>query len=190
MPCTAAPYVIAMTQRLRRERNFREEPASIFQFPGDTLVGVKLSGADSFDLERFVTAQVAVFPTVLAELKAGHKRTHWMWFVFPQLRGLGRSSTATFYGISSLHEAGAYLAHALLGPRLKNCTRIVLDLENDSLRQLFTSPDDKKFQSSMTLFALAAADPVSFFYKALDRWCGGALDAQTLKLLDAADRRS
>ena len=113
-----------------------------------------------------------------------------MWFVFPQLRGLGRSSMATFYGIASLHEARAYFAHSLLGPRLDHCTRIVLDLEDGSLHQIFGSPDDMKFQSSMTLFALAAADPVSSFYKALDRWCGGVLDGQTLRLLDAVDRRS
>jgi uncharacterized protein (DUF1810 family) len=149
-----------------------------------------LTGADPFDLERFVTAQAAVFPAVLAELKAGHKRTPWMWFVFPQVRGLGRSSMATFYGIASLHEARTYLAHSRLGPRLDRCTRIVLDLEDGSLHQIFGSPDDMKFQSSMTLFALAAADPVSSFYKALDRWCGGVLDAQTLTLLDAVDRRS
>jgi uncharacterized protein (DUF1810 family) len=152
------------------------------------VAGIKLTGADRFNLDRFVTAQAAVFPAVLAELKAGRKRTHWMWFVFPQLRGLGRSSMATFYGIASLHEARAYLAHSLLGPRLDNCTRIVLDLEDGSLHQIFGSPDDMKFQSSMTLFALAAADSVSSFYKALDRWCGGRLDAQTLRLLDAGGR--
>jgi uncharacterized protein (DUF1810 family) len=148
-----------------------------------------LTAADTFDLERFVTAEAAVFPAVLAELKAGRKRTQWMWFVFPLLRGLGHSSMATFYGIGSLHEARAYLAHPLLGPRLELCTRTVLDLENGSLHQIFGSPDDMKFQSSMTLFALAAADPASLFYKTLDRWCGGTLDAQTLRLLEAGGRQ-
>ena len=148
-----------------------------------------MTGTDPFDLERFVTAQAAVFPAVLAELKAGRKRTHWMWFVFPQLRGLGHSSMSTFYGIASLHEARAYLAHSLLGPRLDLCTRSILDLEDVSLHQIFGSPDHMKFQSSMTLFALAAAvDSVSPFYKALDRWCGGTLDAQTLRLLEAGGR--
>jgi uncharacterized protein (DUF1810 family) len=147
-----------------------------------------LTAADPFNLERFVTAQAAVFPAVLAELKAGRKRTHWMWFVFPQLRGLGQSSMAAFYGIASLHEARAYLAHPLLGPRLDRCTRIVLNLENGSLHRIFGSPDDMKFQFSMTLFAVAAADPSSPFYKALDRWCGGTLDAQTLRLLEADGR--
>jgi uncharacterized protein (DUF1810 family) len=91
--------------------------------------------------------------------------------------------------IASLHEARAYLGHPLLGRRLDLCTQTVLDLENGSLHQIFGSPDDMKFQSSMTLFALAAADPVSPFYRALDRWCGGNLDAQTLRLLEAGDRQ-
>jgi uncharacterized protein (DUF1810 family) len=155
-----------------------------------TCDGIKLTASDPFDLKRFVTAQAPVFPAVLAELQAGRKRTHWMWFVFPQLRGLGRSSMAAFHGIGSLHEARVYLAHPLLGPRLELCTRTVLDLENGSLHQIFGSPDDVKFQSSMTLFALAAADPASVFYKALDRWCSGTLDTQTLRLLEAGGRRS
>ena len=92
-----------------------------------------MTGADIFELERFVTAQAPIFPTVLSELKAGRKRTHWMWFVFPQLRGLGRSSMATFYGIASIYEARAYLAHPLLGPRLKLCTRTILAIPNGSL---------------------------------------------------------
>ena len=148
-----------------------------------------MTRADPFDLERFVTAQAAVFPAVLAELKAGRKRTHWMWFVFPQLRGLGHSSMATFYGVASLHEARAYLGHPLLEPRLDLCTRTVLELEVGSLHEIFGSPDDLKFQSSMTLFALAAAEPTSVFYRALDCWCGGTLDPQTLKLLEVGGPR-
>lgn len=147
-----------------------------------------MSTADPFDLERFVTAQAPVIATALAELRAGRKRTHWIWFVFPQLRGLGRSSMATFYGIASLHEARAYLAHPILGPRLELCTRAVLELETGSLHDIFGSPDDVKFQSSMTLFAVAVADPASAFHQALDHWCGGALDPQTLKLLEAGGR--
>lgn len=149
---------------------------------------MQLNAADPFDLERFVNAQAPVFPAVLAELQAGRKRTHWMWFVFPQLRGLGRSSMATYYGIASLHEARVYLAHPVLAPRLDLCIRTLLGLENGSLHQIFGSPDDMKLQSSMTLFALAAADPTSVFYKALDRWCGGTLDAQTLRLLRAGSQ--
>ena len=106
----------------------------------------------------------------------------------PQLRGLGRSSMATFYGVASLHEARAYLAHPILGPRLELCTRTVLELETGSLNEIFGSPNDVKFQSSMTLFAVAAADPASAFHQALDRWCRGALDPQTLKLLEAGGR--
>jgi uncharacterized protein (DUF1810 family) len=141
--------------------------------------------SQSFDLERFITAQAPVFGAVLAELRAGRKRTHWMWFVFPQLRGLGHSSMATFYGIPSVHQARDYLAHPVLGSRLELCTRIVTDLENGSLHHILGSPDDMKFQSSMTLFALAAGNPASPFYKALDRWCAGVPDAQTLRLLEA-----
>src|SRR5947208_8355589 len=143
-----------------------------------------MTGADSFDLERFVTAQAPVLETVLAELRAGRKRTHWMWFVFPQLAGLGRSSTARFYGISGIEEARAYLAHPLLGSRLDLCTRIVLASQSPSLYAIFGSPDDVKFRSCMTLFSLAADDPENPFRPALDRWCGGRSDEQTLALID------
>jgi uncharacterized protein (DUF1810 family) len=144
-----------------------------------------MTSEDSFDLERFVTAQAPVFETVLAELQAARKRSHWMWFVFPQLRGLGQSSTARFYGIASIEEACAYLAHPLLGPRLDLCTRIVLESESPSLHAIFGSPDDLKFRSCMTLFSLATDDSVNPFREALDRWCGGRLDERTLALVDA-----
>jgi uncharacterized protein (DUF1810 family) len=144
-----------------------------------------MTSEDSFDLERFVTAQAAVFETVLAELRAGRKRSHWMWFVFPQLRGLGQSSTALFYGIASLKEARAYLAHSLLGPRLELCTRIVLGGEGPSLHAIFGSPDDMKFRSCMTLFSLATGDPANPFRQALDHCCGGRPDERTLALADA-----
>jgi uncharacterized protein (DUF1810 family) len=143
-----------------------------------------MTEADRFDLERFVTAQMPVFETVLAELRAGRKRSHWMWFVFPQLRGLGRSSTAQFYGIGSIDEARAYLAHPALGPRLALCTRIVLASEGPSLHAIFGSPDDMKFRSCVTLFSLAADDPDNPFRQALDRWCGGQPDERTLALID------
>src|SRR4051812_12574295 len=110
--------------------------------------------ADHFDLERFVTAQASAFATALDELKAGRKRSHWMWFIFPQLRGLGHSPMAQFYGISSLAEARAYLAHPRLGPRLILCTETVLAVEGRSVHAIFGSPDDMKFRSSMILFAL------------------------------------
>lgn len=147
-----------------------------------------MTSSDRFNLERFETAQAQVFETVLAELRAGRKRTHWMWFVFPQLSGLGRSSTARFYGIGSIGEARAYLAHPTLGPRLDLCTRIVLASESSSLPAIFGSPDDMKFRSCMTLFSLAADDPDNPFRHALDRWCGGQPDEQTLALVDAGGR--
>jgi uncharacterized protein (DUF1810 family) len=142
-----------------------------------------MATADPFDLERFVTAQAPVFNTALTELKAGRKRSHWMWFIFPQLRGLGHSSTAQFYGIGSLDEAQAYLEHALLGPRLTLCTETVLVSNVTSVHELFGSPDDLKFRSSMTLFALAVKDDGSLFRKVLDRWCEGQMDGQTQRLL-------
>jgi uncharacterized protein (DUF1810 family) len=138
---------------------------------------------DPHDLRRFITAQAPVFEAVAAELRAGRKRTHWMWFVFPQLRGLGQSATAQFYGIGSLEEARAYLTNPVLGPRLDLCTRLVLGIENGSLRVIFGSPDDLKFRSSMTLFALAAADGKNVFRTALDRFCEGQMDPRTLALL-------
>jgi uncharacterized protein (DUF1810 family) len=139
--------------------------------------------AADFNLERFVTAQAPVFETVLAELRAGRKRTHWMWYIFPQLAGLGQSATARFYGISSIDEARAYLGHPLLGPRLVLCTRIVLASESSSLHAIFGAPDDMKFRSSMTLFSLATDDPDNPFRQALERWCGSRPDERTLALI-------
>ena len=133
-------------------------------------------------LERFVTAQAPVFETALRELKAGRKQSHWMWFIFPQLKGLGYSPTAQFYGIASLAEAKAYLEHLLLGPRLLACTEAVLQSSASSLRELFGSPDNLKFCSSMTLFDLAAPDH-DLFERALDRWCNGQRDENTQRLL-------
>lgn len=141
---------------------------------------------DPSSLERFVLAQAPVFDTVLAELKAGRKRSHWMWFIFPQLRGLGRSSTAVFYGIASLDEARAYLAHPTLRPRLELCTRTALAIEGRTLHEIFGSPDDLKFRSSMTLFAVAAGNNNGLFHAALDRFCAGQMDAATLALLGDA----
>jgi uncharacterized protein (DUF1810 family) len=139
-------------------------------------------GHEALDLERFVTAQASVFEGVLAELKGGRKRTHWMWFIFPQLRGLGHSPTAQFYAIASLDEARVYHAHPLLGPRLDLCTRTVLESRARSLGEIFGSPDDLKFRSCMTLFELAVPD-VPLFGEALERWCGGERDDRTLELL-------
>ncbi len=139
--------------------------------------------ADPFDLQRFVSAQTPIFATVLKELREGRKRSHWMWFVFPQLRGLGRSSIAQFYGIRSVEEARAFLAHVVLGPRLVLCTEHVLAIKGRTLSDIFGSPDDMKFRSSITLFALAVAEAESVFRQALQRFCDGSLDPETLALL-------
>ena len=142
---------------------------------------------DPFDLNRFVTAQAPVFDTVLQELQAGRKRTHWIWFIFPQLRGLGQSSTARFYGIGSLDEARAYYAHSLLGPRLAGCARTVVESNARSLHDIFGSPDDVKFRSSMTLFEAAVPEAGSVFAQALDRWCAGERDPRTLQLIASGE---
>ena len=139
---------------------------------------------DPFDLARFLEAQEPVFAAALAELRAGRKRSHWMWFIFPQMRGLGASTMAAFYGITSLAEATAFLAHPVLGERLVLCTRAVLGVEERSLHAIFGSPDDTKFRSSMTLFARAAAGREILFQAALDRCCQGSPDERTLKLLE------
>ena len=136
---------------------------------------------DAFDLERFVVAQAPVFESALRELRAGRKRSHWMWFVFPQLRALGRSRRAEFYGIMSLAEARAYLEHPVLGPRLEAAVAAIQSFGDRSLREIFGSPDDLKFCSSMTLFGVAAPDGP--YRGALDQWCGGTPDTVTLELL-------
>jgi len=137
---------------------------------------------DPFDLDRFVQAQDPVLAQVRLELADGRKRTHWMWFVFPQLRGLGHSPMAQRYAIASLAEAQAYLEHPVLGPRLTECTRLVLKVEGRSIHQILGSPDDLKFHSSMTLFALAQQhDPV--FRRALNKYFDGVLDRLTAERL-------
>lgn len=138
--------------------------------------------SDPFDLQRFVKAQDPVFATVLTELRDGRKRSHWMWFVFPQLRDLGRSPTAQLYGIAGLDEAQAYLAHPILGNRLAQATETVLAVQGRTLHEIFGSPDDLKFRSSMTLFT-QAAEGEDLYRKALDRFCDGRPDDATLKLL-------
>jgi uncharacterized protein (DUF1810 family) len=134
------------------------------------------------DLDRFIAAQNPVFAAVLAELSAGRKQTHWMWFIFPQLSALGRSSTAKFYGLAGLEEARAYLRHPILGPRLVTCTRLVNAVEGKTAHEIFGSPDDLKFRSSVTLFQHAAPDEGAFT-EALHRYFGGAEDPLTVELL-------
>jgi uncharacterized protein (DUF1810 family) len=132
-------------------------------------------------LERFVEAQTDVYARALAELKAGKKQSHWMWFIFPQIAGLGRSAMAQRYAIQDLAEAQAYLAHSLLGPRLLECTQAVLAIEGKTAHAIFGAPDDLKFRSSMTLFNKTAPDDI--FRAALDRYFGGEADRASLELL-------
>lgn len=138
---------------------------------------------EPFHLERFVEAQEPLIATIREELIAGRKRTHWMWFVFPQLHGLGSSSTANLYGIVSLDEARAYLAHPVLGSRLGECTSTVLGLGERSPHEIFGSPDDLKFHSSMTLFAAATDDPTSVFARSLQHFFDGRTDPRTVERL-------
>lgn len=137
---------------------------------------------DPFALERFVTAQADAYQRACDELQAGVKRSHWMWFVFPQLKGLSRSATSQFYGIGSIAEARAYLKHPVLGPRLIEATNLVLALRERTLRDIFGAPDDLKFRSSMTLFSRAAG-PGGAFDEALGDFCDGEEDKRTLALL-------
>jgi len=141
---------------------------------------------DPFELQRFVEAQDPVIDEVRGELRAGRKRSHWMWFVFPQLEGLGSSAMAQRYAIASLAEARAYLAHPLLGPRLRDCSALVLALEGRDIHQIFGAPDDIKFWSSMTLFDVAAAsEPV--FRDCLNKYFGGRSDRGTLSRIEGGD---
>jgi len=139
---------------------------------------------DRYALQRFVDAQDRVYDTVLAELRNGAKRSHWIWFVFPQLRGLGRSATAQHYGISSLEEARAYLAHPVLGPRLRDCTRLVAATDGRSVDEIFGWPDNLKVRSSMTLFA-RATDNDAEFRAVLDKFYAGEDDPATVERLKA-----
>ena len=133
-------------------------------------------------LERFVEAQQPVYRTVLEDLREGRKRSHWMWFVFPQLRGLGASAMSRRYGIASLEEAAAYLAHPLLGPRLNECTEAVGRHRGRSAEALFGAVDALKLRSSTTLFELAGGGPQ--FRRCLDAYFGGEADRRTIDLLD------
>ena len=139
-------------------------------------------GTNPTDLGRFVDAQATTFDSACRELRSGRKTGHWIWYIFPQLKGIGVSSTSEFYGISSLAEAKAYLAHPALGPRLLEATQIILAVQDRSLRDILGTPDDLKFRSCMTLFE-HAAEGESIFGLALARCCGGQRDLTTLTLL-------
>ena len=135
---------------------------------------------DPYDLNRFLSAQAPVIAQVQAELRAGKKRSHWMWFIFPQIAGLGHSAMAQRYAVASLDEAQAYLAHDILGSRLKECTALVVAAEGRSIAEIFGTPDDLKFHSSMTLFACAAPQE-SVFKSALEKYFDGKEDQATVE---------
>ena len=134
---------------------------------------------DPYHLQRFLDAQEATFEMALAELARGRKESHWMWFIFPQMEGLGRSSTARRYAIKSRAEAEGYLRHPILGERLRQCARALLKVEGRTATEIMSSPDDLKLRSSMTLFALVAGEEV-VFQQVLDKYYGGEKDGKTL----------
>lgn len=144
------------------------------------------SEADPHDLDRFVRAQEGDHDRALAELRAGRKRSHWMWYVFPQLRGLGASAMATRYGITGAAEAAAYLRHPVLGPRLTECAEAALGVVGRSAREIFGAPDDMKLRSCATLFASVSPDG-SVFHRLLDRYFHGERDPRTCALLAGDD---
>ena len=139
---------------------------------------------DPYDLERFVTAQRGIYPTALEELRRGAKRSHWMWFIFPQAAGLGSSSMAQRYAIKSQPEAQAYLAHPVLGARLRECVAALLQITGKTATEIMGRPDDLKLKSSMTLFA-AISEPASPFHSVLNRYFSGETDARTIDYLAA-----
>jgi uncharacterized protein (DUF1810 family) len=140
--------------------------------------------SDPFDLERFVRAQAANYAEALDEIRAGSKETHWMWYVFPQIAGLGFSSTAQRYAIKDAAEAAAYLAHPVLGPRLRECCEAALAVEGKTAHDIFGSPDDMKLRSCATLFA-AVAPEEPLFRRLLEKYYDGRGDQKTLRLLEA-----
>ena len=137
--------------------------------------------ADPFDLQRFVDAQAPVYSRVIAELRQGQKQSHWMWFIFPQLAGLGHSPMAQRFALRSREEAVAYLGHGLLGPRLRQCAALVNAVAGRTIREILGSPDDLKFRSSMTLFGAVSSEPE--FTAAVAKFYGGTPDRKTLEML-------
>jgi uncharacterized protein (DUF1810 family) len=135
---------------------------------------------DPYSLQRFVDAQNGVYEQVRSELRAGRKSTHWMWFIFPQIRGLGHSRMAEIFAIGSIEEAAAYVRHSVLGPRLRECTQLVIQAQGHTLEEILGIPDNLKFRSSMTLFAQATSDN-EFFVEALRIYCNGEPDRSTLQ---------
>lgn len=141
---------------------------------------------DPYNLDRFVRAQEGDYEQALSEITQGQKRSHWMWYIFPQFDGLAFSSTSKYYAIKSRDEARAYLDHAILGPRLLACAEATLKIDGRSAREIFGSPDDLKLRSSATLFS-RVSPPGSVFHRLLDKYYQGRADERTLRLLEAED---
>ncbi len=137
---------------------------------------------DPYNLQRFVIAQQPAYENVLAELRAGFKQSHWMWFIFPQIQGLGHSDLARKFAISTLGEADAYLSHTVLGPRLRECSHLVLEVEGRAIEKIFGHPDDMKFHSSMTLFS-ETKEENEIFKQCLQKYFAGKKDTRTLAQL-------
>jgi uncharacterized protein (DUF1810 family) len=171
MGCTAASGLrILLGGRVSKSRAGRKADGTVPRM------------STQYDLERFVAAQDSIYERALSELVRGRKSGHWMWFIFPQIAGLGHSFMAKKYAISSLEEARAYLAHPVLGSRIRECARAVNSVEQRSLRQIFGYPDDLKFRSSMTLFSQAAPDD-DVFRHAIEKYCDSTYDPLTLERL-------
>ncbi len=146
------------------------------------------NASDTIDLSRFTSAQESIYDSVLAELRNGRKRTHWMWYIFPQFDGLAHSTTSKYYAIKSLEEVRQYLNHPVLGKRLLECAEAVFTIEGRSISEIFGYPDNLKLKSSMTLFACVAA-PCSVFARILDKYFNGEQDALTLQLLEKLKKK-
>jgi uncharacterized protein (DUF1810 family) len=142
-----------------------------------------MDAADPFDLTRFIQAQERVYEQAISEIRSGRKRSHWMWYIFPQFEGLGFSPTSQHFAIKSIAEAEAYLRHPVLGPRLLECVRATLGLEGRSASDVFASPDDMKLRSCATLFA-SVSPTESVFEQLLDKYFGGRRDDRTVELLE------
>jgi len=149
---------------------------------------IQTADEDSFNLSRFLEAHEERFEQALSELRSGHKRTHWIWFIFPQFEGLSSSSTSRFYAIKSLDEAKAYLAHPVLGPRLVECAEAVMAIEGKTANEIFGDPDDLKVKSSATLFA-HVSPAHSVFERLIGKFYNGESDAQTLELLEPSSEK-
>ncbi|TCU33812.1 DUF1810 domain-containing protein [Rhizobium azibense] len=144
-----------------------------------------MAGHVDYNLGRFIAAQNGIYDQALRELSAGRKRSHWMWFIFPQAAGLGSSAMAEKYAIRSAEEAAAYLSDPILGGRLLRCVQAILSVEGRTAHDILGSPDDLKLRSSLTLFA-AVSEQGSLFHEAIDRFYGGKFDERTMKILNAA----